>query len=377
MVTIACILLYILINYGYVMNRYRRSSRAVPQHSLEPSHQRNFTVLVPFRNEEKRLPLLLNSISQLRYPFPQLHFIFINDASDDQSVEVIHRWRMQNGQVPVTVIDNIPHAKSPKKEAIQFAMGIVKTEWVVTTDADCVLPAAYFGLLDAFIQANPQIDAVAGGVRLQKGAGMANGFDRLDQLALQGLTLAAFAKGDYLMNNAANWAFTKQAFERMGGHRQHLHVVSGDDIFMLHQLPKYNLKALYLNNPNYIVETCGASNWKALFSQRLRWASKSSVYENPKITDLGYSTFLANFALVVAWVCTLITPVFAIALVLLYAYKFSIDRPILQVAVHNQLGRWPLGSIFGVIFYPIWTFFVALAALFKVGFNWKGRRFSA
>lgn len=375
MVTIACILLFVLLNYAYLLAPYRLQSNKVKPAAITPSTQRDFTILVPFRNEENRLPLLLASISNLNYPVEQLQFIFINDASTDDSLGVIHRWRMQNGRVPLTIIDNIPNAKSPKKEAIQLAMGIVKTTWVLTTDADCILAPDAFGLLDAYITAQPTAQAIAGGVRLHSAKGTAHQFDRLDQLAMQGLTLAAFQQKKHLLNNAANWAFTTSVFQEIGGHRAHLHLASGDDIFMLHRLAEKGKEIAYLNHPNYIVETLGATSWPELFAQRLRWASKSAAYKNPTLTDLGYSTFLANLALVAAWICTAITPIFGVVLVSLYAIKFWIDYPILRLAVQHKLGNWPITTLLGVLFYPIWTALIAALSLLKIGFSWKGRRF--
>ena len=48
-----------------------------------------FSVIIPFRNEAKNLPQLLESIQSLKYPKHLFEVIFVNDFSDDDSVHII------------------------------------------------------------------------------------------------------------------------------------------------------------------------------------------------------------------------------------------------------------------------------------------------
>ena len=49
----------------------------------------SLTVLIPFRNEQDNIPLLLKSLSGLQYSTEAVEFIFINDHSVDNSVDTL------------------------------------------------------------------------------------------------------------------------------------------------------------------------------------------------------------------------------------------------------------------------------------------------
>jgi len=70
-----------LIRIGVSLLPYFKVSAAIPK--------TRFTVIVPFRNESENIPRLLRSISSLDYPIELIEVILVNDASDDDSVEVI------------------------------------------------------------------------------------------------------------------------------------------------------------------------------------------------------------------------------------------------------------------------------------------------
>src|SRR5690606_5636061 len=50
-----------------------------------------FSVIVPFRNEAENLPVLLESISKLNYPKHLYDIIFVDDDSEDESVDIINK----------------------------------------------------------------------------------------------------------------------------------------------------------------------------------------------------------------------------------------------------------------------------------------------
>jgi cellulose synthase/poly-beta-1,6-N-acetylglucosamine synthase-like glycosyltransferase len=82
--------------------------------------QTKFSVIIPFRNEAERLPNLLASIIGLRYPTHLIEVIFVDDASEDDSVAIIET-ALQDSQNPSEIIFKIiPNRRlsgSPKKDA--------------------------------------------------------------------------------------------------------------------------------------------------------------------------------------------------------------------------------------------------------------------
>src|SRR5690606_31135182 len=93
----------------------------------------------PFRNEAEKLPTLLQSISELNYPKELFEIIFVDDESDDESNAQLMGF-LANSRTDIKIISNIRKTNSPKKDAITSAIDIAKYDWILTTDADCVLP---------------------------------------------------------------------------------------------------------------------------------------------------------------------------------------------------------------------------------------------
>ena len=101
--------------------------------------KKKFSLIVPFRNEEKNLSKLLESFSKLNYPHDLIEIIMVDDFSKDQSERVYIQWRMKNNTFDTTLLENLRLSNSPKKDAITRAIPIVKNEWIITTDADCIV----------------------------------------------------------------------------------------------------------------------------------------------------------------------------------------------------------------------------------------------
>jgi len=54
--------------------------------------ENKFSVIIPFRNEAKNLPLLLDSILKLNYPNHFFEIILVDDDSTDDSLEIIENF---------------------------------------------------------------------------------------------------------------------------------------------------------------------------------------------------------------------------------------------------------------------------------------------
>ena len=105
-----------------------------------------FTVIIPFRNESENLPELLEAMASLKYPKHLYEIIFVDDDSDDGSIRIINKvldtkFSNENStRTDIKIIKNERLTNSPKKDAITTAINHSKHEWIITTDADCILP---------------------------------------------------------------------------------------------------------------------------------------------------------------------------------------------------------------------------------------------
>ena len=327
----------------------------------------SFSIIVPFRNEAKNLPILLESFSQLNYPTDLFEVILVDDESEE-------RLQIAEYSMQITTIDNLRVSNSPKKDAITTAMKIVKTDWVITTDADCVVHKNWLLALDNFIQLH-HVSMIAGAVSYDCNNSFLHHFQQLDLASLQGATIGSFGIKKGFMCNGANFAYTKSFFQKLKGFNGNSSIASGDDVFLLQKaIAKYPEKVAYLKSKNTIVTTKPVNDWKSLFYQRVRWASKTTSYQSDFGKRLGLLVFMMNLSLVYAFVLMLfdIFPWFFIGL--LFIIKFGIDSVLIQ-QTNSFLTKKKINYLLlSSLWYPFFSVSVALYCLFGK-YEWKGRRF--
>ena len=148
--------LYILLIGSYIYGFEKVDEFSIPD--LPP--QTTFSVVVVFRNESENLSDLITSLNQLNYPKSYYEVLFVNDESDNNSVEII-KTNILKTNLNYQILNREVKTKSPKKDAIQTAINSSKSDWVITTDADCIVPKYWLDSFDTFIQKN-QYRFVAG-----------------------------------------------------------------------------------------------------------------------------------------------------------------------------------------------------------------------
>ena len=326
-----------------------------------------FTIIVPFRNEAENLPLLLESFSNLNYPTDLFEVILVDDDSGE-------RFQIPNSKFQVSVIENIRVSNSPKKDAITSAMQIVKTDWSITTDADCIVNPDWLLTLDNYIQLH-EVSMIAGAVTYKCKNSFLHHFQQLDLASLQGATIGSFGLRKGFMCNGANFAYTKTLFQELNGFDGNDKIASWDDVFLLQKaMARFPEKVSYLKSKNTIVNTKPLDDWKSLFYQRVRWASKTGSYQSRFGFSLGLVVFLGNLCLVFGFGLLLMGGIPLIDLLLLLMTKFVVDT-ILLYKTNRFLTKTKMRFLlFSSLLYPFFSVSVALYSLFGK-FEWKGRRF--
>ncbi|HEU4495687.1 MAG TPA: glycosyltransferase [Flavobacterium sp.] len=338
---------------------------------LEPKNK--FSIIVPFRNEAENLPDLLHSFSQLDYSRNYFEVIFVDDASEDNSAEIIEKFPALS--FPCSIASNERKSHSPKKDAILTAMCQACYEWIVTTDADCAVSPGWLKTLDAFIQ-TCQPEMVAGAVSIAASSGsFLEQFQQLDFISLQGASIGGFGISRPFMCNGANLAYTKKLFWDINGFEGNDAIASGDDVFLLHKaLAACPEKVACLKSGEAIVLTKPSPGWKSLFYQRVRWASKASSYKNAFGKTLAIAVLAGNLAVVLALLLTLFSLFPFWNWYLLFAIKIMADFLVLYPAEKFLKPRAVKFFLLSCLLYPFFSSSAALFSLFGK-YEWKGRKF--
>jgi glycosyltransferase involved in cell wall biosynthesis len=331
-----------------------------------------FSIIVPFRNEAENLPILLESLSKLNYPMELFEVILVDDDSEEEfSIPLSSRAQSRDN---IKIINNIRVSNSPKKDAIVTAMQITNTDWIITTDADCEVNANWLLTLDNYIQLH-DVEMIAGAVTYNCDNSFLHHFQQLDLASLQGATIGSFGIDKGFMCNGANFAYTKTFFQQLNGFSGNDGIASGDDVFLLQKaIAKSPGKVHNLKSKNNIVVTKPLNDWKSLFYQRVRWASKTSSYQSRFGKGLGLLVFAGNLSwlfLLVSWILDLTS--FQNVL-LLFTLKFSVDTVLIYKANQFLTKTKVQHLILSSLFYPFFSTSVALYSLFGK-YEWKGRKF--
>jgi cellulose synthase/poly-beta-1,6-N-acetylglucosamine synthase-like glycosyltransferase len=326
-----------------------------------------FTIIVPFRDEAENLPLLLDSFSKLNYPTNLFQVILVDDDSKE-------KFQVSNYTFQVNTIDNIRLTKSPKKDAILTAIETVNTDWIITTDADCVVSEYWLLTLDNYIQTH-NVSMIAGAVTYDCNNSFLQQFQQLDIASLQGATIGSFGIGKAFMCNGANLAYTKSYFQELNGFEGNNIIASGDDVFLLQKAIAHSVeKVHYLKSKNNIVTTNPLDDWKSLFYQRVRWAAKTTSYQSSFGKGLGVVVFMGNLGIILGcglWAMNLLEWEIILVLIVL---KYTVDA-VLIYKTNSFLGTKSNYLIRSSLLYPFFSVCVALYSVFGK-YEWKGRKFS-
>jgi len=342
---------------------------AVFKHDIDtPTTQ--FSIIIPFRDEKKNLSDLLQSLEQLNYPKDQFEIIFVDDDSTDNSVEII-----KNIQLNCNIIKNNRISNSPKKDAIETAINKAKFDWIITTDADCILPKQWLQTFASFIQKQPS-KLIAAPVKYIANSSFLEQFQVFDFLSLQAVTVAGFGVHKPFLCNGANLCYHKLTFFEVNGFTGNENIASGDDIFLLEKIAeKYPEQVHYLKSTEALVSTKPQSTFKQLLAQRIRWAAKTSSYKNNFTKTVGIIVFLMNTLMVTLTFWTIINPYLWRLLLITFTIKLILDGLLIkkQYSFINQKFS-SFNFILSSFCYPFFSIFVALSSL-QSSYYWKGRQF--
>ena len=371
-ITVALLIIYlVLINlYLYWFSRlaYFRPGTTTPATT--------FSVIIPARNEAENIENCIQSVLNNNYPASLFEIIIADDFSTDATPEIVQQLQLKFPNIQLVSLKNIiaENINSYKKRAIELAVAQSKFDWIVTTDADCIVPDNWLQLLNAYIQKN-EVVFVGAPVMFNRFDDFLSIFQCLDFLSLQGITAASVSAGVHSMCNGANLAYKKSAFYDVNGFKNADHIASGDDMLLMHKIKlKYPSGIGYLFSDKSIVTTEPMPDWKRFFNQRIRWASKATSYKDKRIFWVLMLVYFTNLFLLLLFLICFFRPKLFLVWLLLILTKALFEMPFMyRVAKFYSLQKLMAWFVVMQPFHIIYT--VVSGWLGKFGtYNWKGRK---
>lgn len=236
------------------------------------------SVIIPFRNEEKNILNTYNNLVNQEYPKEKFEILFIDDFSEDNSLQLLNNQPKESNVFIFTLPDDFSKY-AYKKRALKFGIEKARGEIIVTTDADCLHPPNWLKNLLKFMDYNTGF--VSGPVEF---ISLDNLFIKMQKLEFAGLVIVGaglIGSGNPIICNAANIAYRKNVFDLVGGFDSQKNLSSGDDELLMQKIHRYtDYKIKFALDKNSVVLTYGNSSIKDFYNQRKRWASKGLFYND-------------------------------------------------------------------------------------------------
>ena len=345
---------YALVIALFLLGRWKFKRQEIKK--ADKKNAASISVIVPFRNEVGNLKSLVESINGLSAHAEE--YIFVNDHSEDESL-----LELENLSVPFTVLEL--KSESGKKKAIAFGVENAQSKFILTWDADVVVPPDYFEEL----RKNPWSDLVILPVKML-GSDFIPGFFAMDyQLQTQAnVSLAGFYRP--ITASGANLLFKKSVFLEVQTFRKDGSVSSGDDQFLLKACRKSGKEITLLTNQNVRVETSAPESIRDGMEQRWRWLGKSRFVQDHFASVFGLLTFLIQMSYYsFAWYQLIIGDYGATIVMILI--KGELDAFLSTYKFQEQFNT--LNVFLYQVIYPFYMIALLFGA-FTTTLTWKGRK---
>lgn len=332
------------------------------------------TVIIPVRNEEDNIGLLLSDLDRQHFPNDQFEVLIMDDGSTDRTAAIVNAFAAHSQLNAHLITLPSTATSSPKKRAIETAITRAKGNLIVTTDGDCRAGSGWLQAIAACYAAT-NAKLISAPVTFSEEQSLTDHLQTVEFASLIGSGASAIAAGYPSLCNGANLAYEKNAFIEVGGFDGVLHIASGDDEFLMHKIAaRYPEGVHFLKDARAIVTTRAHDNWQAFFRQRKRWASKWKHYQSKTPLFLALYIFTCNFSLLLSG--------------LLYALGIVDGFTFLGLLSAKCLPEWLfLGSVLSFLkkqksiiyipltqmIYPFYVCFFGLVAQ-KPEYEWKGRK---
>ncbi len=376
--------LFLLVQGGYCLftlllwAAWRRIP--VPAEAVAEASRPFFSVVVAARDEAERLPDLLRSLARQDYPPASFEVIVVDDHSTDDTARVVTEAAAVVGFSLrlLHLADSLRAATEGgthyKKKAIAYGVQSARGDWIVLTDGDCRVPAGWLTALAGCVRQT--------GVRMVSGPvafdGERSAFEKMQTVefaSLIGSGAATLQLGLPTMCNAANLAFSREAFFAVDGYAGTADTATGDDLFLMHKIHRrYPGGVVFLKSPGGVVYTRAKETWGAFYQQRKRWASKWNLYQDWRVPALAVAIFAANVSLPAGLAGYLAGGLSGEWLLLGVGARFAGElaflRDVLRFLGRGGRAKWIVPV--QLVYAPYVIFFAIIAQ--KRGYVWKGRK---
>lgn len=332
----------------------------------------SFSIIIPFRNEEKNIEQCIKSIVDQQYDPGKFEIICVDDQSSDRSAEIISTFAAKYKMI--RLIDSNGNGK---KAALQTGIEVSRFNHIITTDADTDRGKHWLSAYSTMFRYRGIKVVIGTLLMVGKGNSLLGAMQSLDYMGMMAFSMVASRKKWFYNGSGGNLAFTKDVYFDYLESAHDQDIVSGDDVFLIEFVSsKFDKSVLFPRNQEIIAYTQPEPDFVSFLNQRKRWANKSFSYRNNNILAFWAFLWVVNVSFILALIFAIINgglfiKVFAAALF----GKLIVDYFMLMPM--GKFFRRPINKFILADFYHIlYVVLIGFLAFFNKSFVWKERKFS-
>ncbi len=317
------------------------------------------SVIIAAKNEAENLQKFLPDILQQDYP--EFEVIVVNDASNDDTDDVLTAFKSKFRHLKTTFIKQDSQFKHNKKLAISIGIKAAQYEHMVFTDADCCVSSNQW--LKLMVRNFQHQDIVLGYGGYLKRKTFINKLIRYDTVRIGILYLSKAIIGKPYMGVGRNLAYTKSIYQKTKGFSSHYFVPTGDDDLFVNQASTTTNTAIEIN-PDAFTYSVPPENFREWMHQKSRHLSGSKYYNFGQKLFLGIESCSRSLFLILI----ILSIVFFPELLWLLSGIFLLDLIIYWITnslLFNHFKEKELLT-FGIIFDILVTFLTFIRLSFNI-----------
>ncbi|MDO7171858.1 glycosyltransferase [Mariniflexile sp. AS56] len=247
---------------------------------IKPEKERTKTlpvsVIICAKNEEKNLQNFLPSIISQRYP--PFEIVLINDASTDDTLEVMEAFAAEHSNIKIVNVKNIEAFWGNKKYALTLGIKASTNDYLLFTDADCE-PVSKDWIHNMCAHFNEEQTIVLGyGAYSKIKKSFINKLIRFETLVTATQYFSFAQVGIPYMGVGRNLAYAKKEFFNANGFINHIKVRSGDDDLFINQVATKSNTAICFSENSFTL-SLPKTNFKDWITQKRRHISTAKHYK--------------------------------------------------------------------------------------------------
>lgn len=309
------------------------------------------SVVVCAKNETKNLAILIPKLIEQDYA--QFEIVLINDASSDNSLEIMKSFESKHPNIKVVDVKNNEAFWGNKKYALTLGIKAASHDFLLLTDADCIPKTKQWIASMSSHFSNKKSIIIGYGAYAKHKKSFLNKLIRFETL-LTAIQYFSYAKiGLPYMAVGRNLAYRKEVFYNVNGFMSHMNIRSGDDDLFVNQTANQHNNSICFSSDSFTISQ-PESSFKSWLSQKRRHLSTAKYYKSK------HKIFLGLFYL--TQICFWITAIILLAFLFkpFIVLSIIIFRLIFQYVIIGASAK-KLDECDTLLFLPFLEFFLIIS----------------